>query len=100
MKFTFCCFLLMACLQMAEAQMPSTITVSGNASSKIDPDQAMIYFTVTGRDKSESVAMNNLSGNVNALMNLLNKEGNNDVHIGGFSVNPDITYENGSQKNN
>lgn len=100
MKLNFCCLLLVAFLQMASAQNSPTITLSGSASSKIDPDQALIYFTVTGRDKNESAAMNNLSGNVNALTSLLNKEGNNELHIGGFSVNPDITYENGSQKNN
>lgn len=100
MKFIFCCMISGILCTGSYAQMPSTIILAGTASTKVNPDQALMDFTVTGHDKSESVAMNNLSTNVNALTALLNKQGNNQLLILGYSVNPDITYENGTQKNN
>jgi hypothetical protein len=100
MKFIFCCLILSTAFIYSFAQTPSSIILAGTATTKVNPDQALMDFTVTGRDKSESVAMNNLNANVNALTTLLNKQGNNQLLILGYSVNPDITYENGSQKNN
>jgi uncharacterized protein YggE len=100
MKFIFCCLISLAAGISSYAQTPSAIQLAGTASAKVNPDEILMDFTVTGHDKSESVAMNNLSSNVNALTNLLNKQGNNQLHIQGFSVTPDITYENGAQKNN
>lgn len=77
------------------------LNLSGQASRSVSPDVAVVYFTITARDKNENDAMHKLNKSTDELVKKLSSlgYGSKDISMTGFNVSELFENYDPSKKN-
>ncbi len=93
--------LLMVFISFAQnTSVEQTISLLGEATKKVNPDVAMISFSITGKDKEENVALTKLNTQTQQVIDKLVNAGftKDQLKIADYNLNEDYDYLNGKSK--